>query len=90
MRSRPLDTLWEWTSHVPRKAMTRRKFTLPSWWLGLAPGRPASFWVSVERARLEAGVSRSDRDGIAHIIRTLPSRKGRTTHHQGARHENRK
>jgi hypothetical protein len=64
----------EWGSHVPRRAITKRKFSLPSWWFGLAPGKPPSFWVKVERTRIEAGVSRSDEGGITYIIHLLASR----------------
>lgn len=60
-----------WGNHVPRRALTRRRFRLPSWWFAQAPGMPASFWVRVERAREEAGVQRSDYDAITHLIQTM-------------------
>lgn len=74
-----MRTVWRrecltWPSSVPRRAITTRRFRLPSWWLTLAPGQPASFWVRVERARQEAGVSRSDRDAIAYIVNRTPRR----------------
>jgi len=75
-----------WPAVVPRRAITKRRFTLPSWWLALAPGQPASFWVRVERTRAEAGVARDDYSGIAYIVSTMPRRGSRNRNH-GVIHE---
>lgn len=87
--STPPDLLTgPWTQGIKRRAITQRKFTLPSWWMALAPGQPAAFWIRVERARQEAGVHRSDTDGMSYIIRNTPRRMGRST--KGVEHDRRK
>lgn len=78
-----------WPEVVPRRALTKRRFTLPSWWLALAPGQPASFWVRVERTRAESGVNRQDYSGIAYIVSTTPLRGRRNRSNQGVIHERR-
>lgn len=45
------------------------RIVLPRWWLALAPGQPASFWVQVEAARITARVPRTDRDAIILLVR---------------------
>ncbi len=51
-----------------RSSISKREFTLPSWWMRLAPGKPSSFWVRVEDLRATSGVSRSDHSGMQFII----------------------
>jgi hypothetical protein len=54
-----------------RKAITSRSFALPHWWLGIAPGKPSSFWVRVERERAESNVDRHDYSSMTYIINRL-------------------
>lgn len=78
----------EWHGSVPRKAITKRRLRLPSWWMALAPGRPAGFWVRVERERLAAGVSRCDHSAISYIVNRLSTI--RTSHSKGVTSNGRK
>jgi hypothetical protein len=59
------------SNHVPRRAITKQTFKLPAWWMQLAPGKPASFWVRVEREREAAGVRRSDTSAIEFIVKKM-------------------
>jgi hypothetical protein len=88
MRFAWLHSAPEWLGVVPRKAITKRKLRLPSWWMALAPGRPAGFWVRVERERLAAGVSRADHSAISYIVNRLAH--VRPDHNKGVPHHGRK
>ena len=58
-------------SNVQREWNQERKVRVPSWWLGLAPGRSARFWGRVENIRKESGVHRGDTSGISYIVDRL-------------------
>lgn len=68
-----------WPDVIPRRAITGRRFTIPLAWLRLSPGKPASFWIRIERMRQEAGLGRGDIDGISYLIRL---QRAGITHHQ--------
>lgn len=72
----------EFGNHVPRRAITRKVFRLPSWWLALCPGQPAAFWLKVERLREDYKVSRQDRDGITYIVGMLAPSRRKEFHHE--------
>lgn len=49
---------------------------IPSWWFGVRPGMPLTFWVRVKHTARRTGARMGDRNAIADIAyRLQPTRR---------------